>query len=62
MPPNSPVIAYQFSNPEWYRTGTATGTSGDSIVRVKFDDGETKWVPLERVRLVSRPRFCSDVN
>ena len=60
--PNSRVIANQFSNPEWYRTGTAISTLGDSIVEVKFDDGETKWVRLERVRLVSRPRFCSDVN
>ena len=62
--PNLPVIANQWfsSSPEWYRTGIAIGTSGDSIVRVKFDDGETKGVPLERVRLVSRPSFCSDVN
>ena len=61
--PNLTVIANQnFGNPEWYRTGTAIGTSGDSIVIVKFDDGETKGVLLERVRLVSRPLFCSDVN
>ena len=61
--PNSPVIAnHFFSNPEWYRTGTAIGTSGDSMVIVKFNNGKTKRVPLERVRLVSRPRFCSDVN
>ena len=60
--PNSPVIANQFRNPEWYRTGTAISTSGSSLVSVNFDDGKTKWVPLERVRLTSRPRFCVDVK
>ncbi|KAJ7383516.1 hypothetical protein OS493_027682 [Desmophyllum pertusum] len=45
---NAPVIAQQRSkNPEWYRTGTVIGTSGTSLVSVKFDDDVTKWVRLE---------------
>ena len=62
--PNSSVIANQFNNRDlrWYRTGHADHTSGDSFVFVNFDDGKGKLVPLERVRLVSRPRFCSDVK
>ena len=61
---NSPVIASQFSDRDkkWYRTGNVNRTSGDSLVYVRFDDGEEKGVPLERVRLVSRPLFCSDVK
>ena len=59
---NSSVIANQRKDPNWFRTGTAIRISGNSMVIVKFDDGETKGVPLERVRLVSRPRFCSDVK
>ena len=60
--PNSLVIAQQFGHSGWYRTGKVTGTSGDSWVEVQFDDGEKKWVPLERVRLLSYPGFCSDVE
>nr|XP_058966491.1 CUB and sushi domain-containing protein 1-like [Pocillopora verrucosa] len=62
--PNSPVIANQFSDRDkkWYRTGNVNRTSGDSLVYVRFDDGEEKGVPLERVRLVSRPLFCPDVK
>ena len=62
--PNSPVIANQFSDRDkwWYRTGNVTRTSGDSLVFVRFDNGKEKVVPLERVRLVSRPPFCSDVK
>ena len=60
--PNMTVIANQFSNPGWYRTGTAIRTSGTSFVKVKFDDGKEKWVRIELVRLISRPRFCVDVK
>ena len=61
--PNLPVIANQrVDRPGWYRTGNVTGTSGDSLVLVQFDDGEKKWIPLERVRLLSYPRLCSDVE
>ena len=62
--PNLPVIANQFSDRDkwWYRTGNVTRTSGDSSVFVRFDNGKEKVVPLERVRLVSRPPFCSDVK
>lgn len=62
VPPNSPVIANQFSDRKWYRTGYTTGPFNDFYVYVRFDDGEEKVVPLRRVRLVSRPLFCSDVN
>ena len=62
VPPNSPVIANQFSDRKQYRTGDTTGLFDDSSVYVRFDDGEEKVVPLRRVRLVSRPLFCSDVN
>ena len=60
--PNSPVIAHQFGHSSWYRTRKVTGTSGDSLVEVQFDDGEKKWVKLEIVRLVSYPDYCSDVE
>ena len=64
--PNSPVIAHQFGHSGWYRTGyvvsKVTGTSGDSLVEVQFDDGKKKWVKLGRVRLVSYPDFCSNVE
>ncbi|CAH3037426.1 unnamed protein product [Pocillopora meandrina] len=60
--PNSSVIANQFVHPGWYRTGKVIGTSGGSLVHVQFDDSEIKWVPLGRVRLLSYPGFCSDVE
>ena len=60
--PNSSVIANQFAHPGWYRTGKVIGTSGGSLVHVQFDDSEKKWVPLGRVRLLSYPGFCSDVE
>ena len=60
--PNPPVIANQFAHPGWYRSGKVIGTSGSSLVYVHFDDGEKKWVPLGRVRLLSYPRLCSDVE
>ena len=55
--PDSPVIAHQFVQPGWYRSGKVIGTSGGSLVHVQFDDGEKKWVPLGRVRLRSYPWF-----
>ena len=61
--PNPPVIANQrVDRPGWYRTGNVTGTSGGSSVQVQFDDGKKKWVPVGRVRLLSYPRLCSDVE
>ena len=61
--PNPPVIANQRVDwPGWYRTGNVTGTSGGSSVQVQFDDGKEKWVPVGRVRLLSYPRLCSDVE
>ena len=60
--PNSSVIANQFAHPGWYRTGKVIGASGGSWVHVQFDDSEKKWVPLGRVRLLSYPGFCSDVE
>ena len=60
--PNSSVIATQFAHPGWYRTGKVIGTSDGSLVHVQFDDSKKKWVPLGRVRLLSYPGFCSDVE
>ena len=60
--PNSSVIANQFAHPGWYRTGKVIGMSGGSLVHVQFDDSKKKWVPLGRVRLLSYPGFCSDVE
>ena len=58
---NATVIAqHRRDHPEWYQTGTVIGTWGTSFVTVKFDDGVTKWVRLENLRLVKRPRFCVD--
>ncbi|XP_078348103.1 sushi, von Willebrand factor type A, EGF and pentraxin domain-containing protein 1-like isoform X1 [Oculina patagonica] len=59
---NSPVIAeHRTDQPRWYRSGTVKGTSGSAFVSVEFDDGKlTKWVRLENLRLVKRPRFCVD--
>ena len=59
---NSPVIAqHRDDHPGWYRTGTVKRTQGSDFVLVKFDNGKlTKWVSLENLRLVKRPRFCVD--
>ncbi len=59
---DSPVIAeHRTDRPQWYRTGTVKGTSGSAFVSVEFDDGKlTKWVRVENLRLVKRPRFCED--
>ena len=57
---NSLVIARQHSHlPKRYRSGIVVGFPGESLVSVKFDDGETASdVLLEHLRLVNRPRFC----
>ena len=59
---NASVIArHKDDVPGWYRTGTAKRTQGSDFVLVKFDNGKlTKWVRLENLRLVERPRFCLD--
>ena len=59
---NAPVIAVH--NPkmlEWYRTGTVKKIVSDREkfkVEVKFDNGDSRSVPLTEIRLVKRPRFC----
>ena len=56
---NSHVIALQRSDlPGRYRSGTVLGYPSPTVASVKFDDGETKLVLLEYIRLVKRPRFC----
>ena len=56
---NSSVIARQHRRlPERYRSGIVVGFPSASLVSVKFDDGETRSVLLEHLRLVNRPRFC----
>ena len=59
---NARVIAVQnTAHKEWYRTGNVTRIVGTSLVSVRFDDGKPrKWVPLNELRLVKRPRFCMD--
>ena len=56
---NAQVIAqHRDDRRGWYRTGIVKGTQGSAFVSVKFDYGEFKWVRLENLRLVKRPRFC----
>ena len=54
---NSSVIA-KSNIAERYRSGTVLGFPNPTSVSVKFDDGKTKVVLLEDLRLVKRPRFC----
>ena len=59
---NSSVIAvHRPDKPEWFRAGNVTGTRGRlSFVTVRFKNGDHKWVPLNQLRLVKRPKFCVD--
>jgi len=59
---NSSVIAvHRPGMPEWYRAGNVTGTNERlSLVHVRFKNGDQKWVPLNQLRLVKRPKFCVD--
>ena len=59
---NSPVIAvHRPDMPEWFRAGNVTGTNERlSVVTVRFKNGDHKWVPLNQLRLVKRPKFCVD--
>ena len=59
---NAPVIAvHKPTKPDWYRTGTVKNMVSDRSkfkVEVKFDNGDSRSVPLTEIRLVKRPRFC----
>ena len=59
---NSSVIAvHKPSMPEWYRAGNVTGTNErSSLVYVRFKNRDQRWVPLNQVRSVKRPKFCVD--
>ena len=59
---NSSVIAvHKPSMPEWYRAGNVTGTNDRaSLVYVRFKNGDQRWVPVNQLRLVKRPKFCVD--
>ena len=59
---NSSVIAvHRPDKPECYRAGNVTGTNERlSLVTVKFKNGDQKWVPVNQLRLVKRPKFCVD--
>ena len=61
---NARVIAVHVSRmKEWYRAGNVIGFHRrlSSYVSIRFDDGQQRdWVPLREVRLVKRPRFCTD--
>lgn len=58
---NTTVIAQHKSDKkEWYRSGTIVGFPGDMFASVRFDDGKTqKWIRLDNIRKVKRPRFCN---
>ena len=62
MSVNSSVIAvHKPSMPEWYRTGNVTGINvRSSFVYIRFKNGDKKWVPLNELRLMKRPKFCVD--
>lgn len=59
---NAPVIAvHKPDMSEWYRTGTVKNIVSDRgkfKVKVKFDNGYSRLVPLTEIRLVRHPRFC----
>ena len=59
---NSSVIAvHKPGMPEWYRAGNVTGTNERlSLVQVRFKNRDKRWVPLKKLRLVKRPKFCVD--
>ena len=59
---NSSVIAvHKPSMLEWYRAGNVTGTNERlSLVHVRFKNSDRRWVPLNQLRLVERPKFCVD--
>ena len=59
---NSSVIAvHRPDKLEWFRAGNVTGTNERlSFVTVRFKNGAQKWVPLNQLRLVKRPKFCVD--
>ena len=59
---NASVIAvHKPDKLEWYRTGIVTVISSrTSSVSVRFDDGQQRWVPIKELRLVKRPRFCTN--
>ena len=57
---NSSVIAvHKPKMPEWYRAGNVTGTNERlSLVFVRFKNRDQRWVRLDQLRLVERPKFC----
>ena len=58
---NSRVIAVHISaRKDWYRSGTVRRISGPNYVLVQFDDDRQRWVPLNELRLVKRPGFCTN--
>ena len=59
---NSSVIAvHKPRMQEWYRAGNVTGTNERlSLVHVRFKNGDQRWVPLNQIRSVKRPKFCLD--
>ena len=59
---NASVIAvHKPKMPEWYRTGIVNVIASRNFsVSVRFNDGQQRWVPLNELRLVKRPRFCGN--
>ena len=55
------IGVHKSTHKEWYQAGTVTQISRWSDhVRVRFNSGEKRWVPLRELRLEQRPRFCTN--
>ena len=58
---SSVIAVHNPRMPEWYRAGNVTGTNERlSLVYVRFKNRDQRWVPLNQVRSVKRPKFCVD--
>ena len=55
------IAVHRNSKTDWYRTGKVEEIGSywrDGKFRVKFDNGRSRWVPQNQIRLVKRPKFC----
>ena len=58
---SSVIAVHRNSKTDWYRTGKVEEIGSywrDGKFRVKFDNGRSRWVPQNQIRLVKRPEFC----
>ncbi|XP_068726391.1 sushi, von Willebrand factor type A, EGF and pentraxin domain-containing protein 1-like [Montipora capricornis] len=55
------IGVHRETHKEWYQTGTVTSIPDSRYVSVRFDRGVTRrWIPLDELRLLRRPRFCTN--